>query len=206
MLRFFELSSSSAASWTNRPGFAREVARVAREGSALPELRSFATEIAGDRLPRKRENRYRRFGGLAELSRREKQPEREAAESHGLNATRWKLMDLVSEILAELRSLRAEHDATRTEIAALRVLINSPQPRPTLSLEEAIIHVGVKSASGLYTWCRKWGVKSCGHGTYSRAALNRGLERQSTSRPRPRKVYTRRTNVPGEPTSIEAVA
>jgi hypothetical protein len=101
-------------------------------------------------------------------------------------------MDLAPEILAELRSLRAEHDATRAEIAALRVLINSPQPRPTLSLEEAIAYVGAKSVSGLYTWCRRWGVKPCGHGTYSRAALNRGLERQSTSRPRPRKPYTRK--------------
>lgn len=115
-------------------------------------------------------------------------------------------MDLAPEILAELRFLRAEHDATRAEIAALRVLINSPQPRPTLSLAEAIAHVGVKSTSGLYAWCRRWGVKSCGHGTYSRAALNRGLERQSTSRARPRKAYTRKVKAAGELATIEAVA
>ena len=54
--------------------------------------------------------------------------------------------------------------------------------RPVLPLSLAVRYVGKRSDRGFYRWCEKWGVQPCDSGRYSRAVLDRAMNKESKQR------------------------
>lgn len=55
----------------------------------------------------------------------------------------------------------------------------TPRPAAILTLKEALAVAKKNSEDAFYRWDAKFGPTSCGHGRYSRARIERALEKEA---------------------------
>jgi hypothetical protein len=69
--------------------------------------------------------------------------------------------------------------------AVVARLQRAPRSDNVMTLAEACAYAKKGSPAAFYRWTKAHSVQSCGHGRYTRRALDRGLEREAFScRPR----------------------
>lgn len=82
-----------------------------------------------------------------------------------------------SEILLSSAEHRAIAVAVVNELFLRGML--PPRPDPVLTFAEAMALARKRSADAFYSWDKKFGPTSCGHGRYSRERIERALDRES---------------------------